>query len=358
MGSQCASFARREQALQGHRFGFRWVWFEDDPQKLKAAFEDLKARSRVASKNEASSRKNLMKNRYLNIVPFDDTRVKLNDEWSTDYINASYVKDADGNVRFIASQGPKAGTVSDFWQMVWQEQVQIIVMLTNCLEREKEKCCMYWPETKKSTFLADQYVMTLMDEEKGPDWTERRILLQNDPSPAREVVQLHFTSWPDFNVPASEAALLKLIRSVRARVGESESLVPILVHCSAGAGRTGTFIALWNLQQQHQRGAPIDIDATILKIREDRSLLVQSKEQYLFVFKCFAEYLRTPDIFIGGGSGSMANARDLEMGVLGARKTGLDEDEKSTDALLPVKDEYNGRSNYFAASCIVDLLQG
>ncbi|XP_018006646.1 receptor-type tyrosine-protein phosphatase H-like isoform X1 [Hyalella azteca] len=290
--------------------------FEDDPQKLTTAFEDLNARSREAPKNEASTRKNLSKNRYTNIVPFDDTRVKLYHEWGTDYINASYVKDAVGRVRFIASQGPKPGTVSDFWQMVWQEQVRIIVMLTNCFEGEKEKCCMYWPETRKPTIMADQYVMTFMNEDQGPDWTERRILLQNDPSPAREVVQLHFTSWPDFNVPASEAALLRLISSVRARVGESEPLAPILVHCSAGVGRTGTFIALWNLQQQHQRGAPIDIDATILKIREDRNLLVQSKQQYLFVFKCFAEYLRSPTSFTSEGNVNAAFSNDGDWAAL------------------------------------------
>ncbi|XP_018006641.2 receptor-type tyrosine-protein phosphatase, partial [Hyalella azteca] len=230
-----------------------------DPRELTTAFAALRSRSRVAPTDEAASRPNIARNRYQDILPFNDTRVKLQGEWSTDYINASYVKDAVGSVRFIACQGPKPGTVPDFWHMVWQEQVQFIVMLTDCYEKGKEKCCMYWPETN---------------------------------SPAREVVQLHFTSWPDFNVPASEAALLRLISSVRARVGETESLAPILVHCSAGVGRTGTFIALWNLQQQHQRGAPIDIDATILKIREDRNLLVQSKEQYLFVRKCFSEYLR------------------------------------------------------------------
>ncbi|XP_047740547.1 receptor-type tyrosine-protein phosphatase C-like, partial [Hyalella azteca] len=186
-----------------------------DPRELTTAFAALRSRSRVAPTDEAASRPNIAKNRYQDILPFNDTRVKLRGEWSTDYINASYVKDAVGSVRFIACQGPKPGTVPDFWHMVWQEKVQFIVMLTNCYEKGKEKCCMYWSETRKSTFLADQYVMTLMDEDQGPDWNERRILLQNDPSPAREVVQLHFTSWPDFNVPASEAALLRLISSVR-----------------------------------------------------------------------------------------------------------------------------------------------
>ncbi|XP_047741602.1 phosphatidylinositol phosphatase PTPRQ [Hyalella azteca] len=312
--------------------------FEDDGQKLLTAFEKLSASSRDATKDAGLRHQNAEKNRYHDILPFDDTRVILHDEWNTDYINASYVKDAVGSVRFIACQGPKPGTVPDFWHMVWQEQVKIIVMLTDCYEGREAKCATYWPEDVKSSFMAEKYIVTLLAEDEGSDYTQRKLLLQNEPSPAREIVQLHFTSWPAHGVPASEAGLLRFISSVKELVGNSD--VPqasIVVHCSAGVGRTGTFIALWNLQQQHQRGAPIDIDATILKIREDRSLLVQSKEQYLFIFKCFAEYLRSTEIFNEYGSNSLATTSGDVRVVPSSNSTEPDDEAECAEALLKIE---------------------
>ncbi|XP_047736734.1 receptor-type tyrosine-protein phosphatase C-like [Hyalella azteca] len=244
-----------------------------------------------------------------------------------------FLQDAVGSVRFIACQGPKPGTVSDFWHMVWQEQVKIIVMLTNCYEGSEAKCATYWPEDVKSSFVAEKYIVTLLAEEEGSDYTQRKLLLQNEPRPAREIVQLHFTSWPAHGVPTSEAGLLRLICSVKELVGNFE--VPqasIVVHC-----RTGTFIALWNLQQQHQRGAPIDIDATILKIREDRNLLVQSKEQYLYIFKCFAEYLRSHEIFDEYGSNSLATTSGDVRVVPSSNSTEPDDEAECAEALLKME---------------------
>ncbi|KAA0202972.1 hypothetical protein HAZT_HAZT005572 [Hyalella azteca] len=279
--------------------------FEDDGQKLLTAFEKLSASSRDATKDAGLRHQNAEKNRYHDILPFDDTRVILHDEWNTDYINASYVKDAVGSVRFIACQGPKPGTVPDFWHMVWQEQVKIIVMLTDCYEGREAKCATYWPEDVKSSFMAEKYIVTLLAEDEGSDYTQRKLLLQNEPSPAREIVQLHFTSWPAHGVPASEAGLLRFISSVK--------------------------------ELQHQRGAPIDIDATILKIREDRSLLVQSKEQYLFIFKCFAEYLRSTEIFNEYGSNSLATTSGDVRVVPSSNSTEPDDEAECAEALLKIE---------------------
>eukprot|EP00064_Thunnus_orientalis_P002673 superscaffoldBa00000204_g2680 len=230
---------------------------------------------------EASREHNREKNRYPNILPYDHSRVVLNNHDGhlyTDYINASYIDSYKEKNKFIAAQGPKPETVADFWRMIWEQKTATIVMLTNLKERKEEKCYQYWPE--KGCWMYGNIRVAM------EDFT---VLQGSDgPRAPRLVTQLHFTSWPDFGVPFSPIGMLKFLKKVKA-VNPSYA-GPIVVHCSAGVGRTGTFIVIDSMIDMMHMEQRVDVFGFVSRIREQRCQLIQTDMQYSFIYQAVLEY--------------------------------------------------------------------
>ncbi|KAK8398472.1 hypothetical protein O3P69_003966 [Scylla paramamosain] len=236
---------------------------------------------------------NRIKTRYLNILPFDETRVVLKEYPNiigSDFINASYVHGYSMAREFIACQGPLHNTVGDFWRMVWEKDVHVIVMVTQCVERNKEKCCKYWPDNGKSLSFGDLTlkVRNLEEKEHHEDGFIQRNLQLSKRHKIRSIHHFHFVSWPDMGCPDTPDQLIKFVKTVKAAVPAASAHV--VVHCSAGVGRTGTFIGLSNLIEEMHEQDSIDVFHTVYRMRLYRTNMVQTQVQYSFLYKCVLKY--------------------------------------------------------------------
>ncbi|XP_076219016.1 receptor-type tyrosine-protein phosphatase T-like isoform X2 [Aptenodytes patagonicus] len=232
---------------------------------------------------------NQSKNRYKSIIPYDHCRVVLQPSgMGNGYINASYVDSYRSPRFFIAAQGPLPGTVVDFWQMVWQEKTSVIVMLTSLVEQNKTKCEQYWPEQEQ---VYGDFTVTLSNTRTTTGLVTRIFCLQKAGCALPRVVQqFHYLLWPDHGVPRNPAQLLCLVEVVNKRVLEVTA-GPVLVHCSAGIGRTGTFIALDFLLKMGKAEGKVDVFHCVQRLREQRVSMVQTKEQYTFLYEVLLEGL-------------------------------------------------------------------
>ncbi|XP_014444854.1 tyrosine-protein phosphatase non-receptor type 12 isoform X2 [Tupaia chinensis] len=193
---------------------------------------------------------NVKKNRYKDILPFDHSRVKLTlktPSQDSDYINANFIKGVYGPKAYVATQGPLANTVIDFWRMIWEYNVVIIVMACREFEMGRKKCERYWPLYGEDPITFAPFKISCEDEQARPDYFIRTLLLefQNE---SRRLYQFHYVNWPDHDVPSSFDSILDMISLMR-KYQEHED-VPICIHCSAGCGRTGAICAIdytWNL---------------------------------------------------------------------------------------------------------------
>uniref|UniRef100_A0A8D0L4V4 Tyrosine-protein phosphatase non-receptor type 20 n=1 Tax=Sphenodon punctatus TaxID=8508 RepID=A0A8D0L4V4_SPHPU len=229
---------------------------------------------------------NQAKNRYKSILPYDHCRVVLPaTEPGADYINASYVDSYRSPKFFVAAQGPLPGTLVDFWQMIWQEKTSAIVMLTGLVEQNKTKCEQYWPEQKQEY---GDFTVTLNNTWTSTGLVTRTFSLRKAGCPLpRLVEQFHYLLWPDHGVPRDPARLLRLVETVNERASSS----PVIVHCSAGVGRTGTFIALDLLLKMARAEGSVDVFRCVQRLREQRVSMVQTKEQYAFLYEVLLEGL-------------------------------------------------------------------
>ncbi|KDR10028.1 hypothetical protein L798_15690, partial [Zootermopsis nevadensis] len=277
---------------------------------------------------ESSISENRNKNRYKNILPFDHTRVKLKDVdphvLGAEYINANYIKVTyttvmsamttsiqetvctvteeelflDGHPKYyIATQGCLPSTMSDFWDMVWQENTRVIVMTTKEIERGKNKCVRYWPEECQGKEYGKIKVRNL-SESSTADYTLREFLVSREGAgeEERKVYHYHFQAWPDHGVPSDPGCVLNFLHDVNARQESVANAGPVLVHCSAGIGRTGTFIVIDMILDQIKRqglDCEIDIQRTIQMVRSQRSGMVQTEAQYKFVYLAVQHYIQT-----------------------------------------------------------------
>uniref|UniRef100_A0A915DP85 protein-tyrosine-phosphatase n=1 Tax=Ditylenchus dipsaci TaxID=166011 RepID=A0A915DP85_9BILA len=261
------------------------------------AMTSLKPRSTIAELNE-----NIRKNRFYDILPYDFNRVKLKNRPKSDYINASYINTDDGSLTYIAAQGPigdleaadgrRVNTVEDFWEMVWQENIENIVMLTQCVEGVRQKCAVYWPENAgESISVSENITIHLYCITEDEICLQRELWLQHGQQ-KRKILQWHYKEWRDAAGPHDAENLLSFMENIRAQTRTSERQKPLLVHCSAGVGRTGVYIALDILLQQLMRENLIDIFETVSKLRESRTSMVQNCEQYLTVYEVVALAIR------------------------------------------------------------------
>ncbi|XP_066847551.1 receptor-type tyrosine-protein phosphatase N2 isoform X2 [Anser cygnoides] len=240
----------------------------------------------------ALQEENIQKNRSRAVVPYDHSRICLKAENShdnSDYINASPIMDHDPrNPAYIATQGPLPATVADFWQMVWENGCVVIVMLTPLAENGVKQCYHYWPD--EGSNLYHIYEVNLVSEHIWcEDFLVRSFYLKNlQTNETRTVTQFHFLSWNDQRVPASTRSLLDFRRKVnKCYRGRS---CPVVVHCSDGAGRSGTYILIDMVLNKMAKGAKeIDIAATLEHLRDQRPGMVQTKEQFEFALTAVAE---------------------------------------------------------------------
>jgi len=228
------------------------------------------------------------KNRYSNVLPLERSRVVLetiDGIEGSDYINASFVRgETPGTETYICTQGPLQNTVDDFWRMVWEQDCNVIVMLTKEVENLKVKCFRYWPDGESR--LCGRLRVSVLSEESTSELIIRTFTLEDTQTGVgRTVVHYQYVSWPDHGLPVSTSAFLELVRMV----DKQKRTGPIIVHCSAGIGRSGTFCTVHNVITKFRLDAaksdapPVfNIMQTVIFMRGQRPGMVQTKEQYMF----------------------------------------------------------------------------
>ncbi|KAK0395485.1 hypothetical protein QR680_001299 [Steinernema hermaphroditum] len=286
----------------------------DSDFRFSEEYEDLRFVGNGQPCVAADMTVNRAKNRFTNILPYDHSRVKLiptDDEDGSDYINANYMPGFNSRREFIAAQGPLPSTRDHFWRVVWQQQVPAIVALTKCVEKGRDKCHQYWPDNDQRSVLYDDIEVTLCYEEIMPEYTVRELALTNmaDPTaPTRKILHMHYMAWPDFGVPEHASSLVYFVRKFRSLLPPCQNVRPTIVHCSAGVGRSGTFIALDRLVQTIPLNKPLDVFGVVHEMRMERCHMVQNEQQYIFIHQCLLYVLETeyphllaPNVMMGGG---------------------------------------------------------
>ncbi|XP_069157814.1 tyrosine-protein phosphatase non-receptor type 4 isoform X5 [Procambarus clarkii] len=252
---------------------------------LVAQFEQLYRRKPGLTVTHARRPENEKKNRYRDISPYDTTRVILTYSASCEYINASYVNmeiQGSGIVnRYIACQGPLTGTCTDFWQMVWEQQSTLIVMLTTVVEQGRVKCHRYWPRLYETVDFGTLHV-TCLKEEETPGFAYREFTLINTENQIeRHITHMQYLAWPDHGVPDDSTEFLNFVTQVRqARTGMVE---PTIVHCSAGIGRTGVLILMETAQCLIEANEPVYPLDVVRAMRDQRAMMIQTASQFRFV---------------------------------------------------------------------------
>ncbi|XP_039603424.1 receptor-type tyrosine-protein phosphatase kappa isoform X11 [Polypterus senegalus] len=252
-------------------------------EEYESFFEGQSSSWDVAKKEQ-----NRTKNRYGNIIAYDHSRVILQpmeDDPSSDYINANYIDGYQRPSHYIATQGPVHETVYDFWRMIWQEQSACVVMVTNLVEVGRVKCYKYWPDDAE---VYGDFKVTFVEVEPLAEYVVRTFTLERRGfNELREVKQFHFTGWPDHGVPYHATGLLSFIR--RVKMSNPPSAGPIVVHCSAGAGRTGCYIVIDIMLDMAEREGVVDIYNCVKALRSRRINMVQTEEQYIFIHDAILE---------------------------------------------------------------------
>lgn len=192
--------------------------------------------------------------------------------------------------KFIATQGPKQETVKDFWRMVDEYNVKVIIMLTNLIENNVEKCTQYWPDSVGSSVFYDNYELIFLDEKKYYDYIKRSFRLLNKiNNESKEVFQYYYPKWTDRETPQTDLiSIFSLINDVNLNHGTWD--YPFIVHCSAGIGRTGTYITLDGMKERLDKENRVNIAQFVGMIRDNREKLVQTLKQYVYIYDALNEY--------------------------------------------------------------------
>ncbi|XP_036926815.1 receptor-type tyrosine-protein phosphatase delta isoform X16 [Sturnira hondurensis] len=240
---------------------------------------------------------NKFKNRLVNIMPYESTRVCLQPirgVEGSDYINAGFIDGYRQQKAYIATQGPLAETTEDFWRMLWEHNSTIVVMLTKLREMGREKCHQYWPAERSARY--QYFVVDPMAEYNMPQYILREFKVTDArDGQSRTVRQFQFTDWPEQGVPKSGEGFIDFIGQVHKTKEQFGQDGPISVHCSAGVGRTGVFITLSIVLERMRYEGVVDIFQTVKMLRTQRPAMVQTEDQYQFCYRASLEYLGSFD---------------------------------------------------------------
>uniref|UniRef100_A0A182VWA5 Tyrosine-protein phosphatase non-receptor type 9 n=1 Tax=Anopheles minimus TaxID=112268 RepID=A0A182VWA5_9DIPT len=268
-------------------------------------YTEIKARAPDGTFTHAKLRNNLGKNRYTDVLCYDHSRVVLSqeeDDPTTDYINANFVDGYKQKNAYISTQGPLPKTSYDFWRMVWEQHCLLIIMTTRVMERGRAKCGQYWEPSEGGIAEYGSFRLRTMSIETNEDYTVVELEIRNiKTDEVRCVSHWQFTSWPDYGVPSSAKAMLNFLQRAREKQAEMVQCLgdlwaghprgpPIVVHCSAGIGRTGTFITLDICISRLEDVGTADIKGTVEKIRSQRAYSIQMPDQYVFCHLALIEY--------------------------------------------------------------------
>ncbi|KAL3880534.1 hypothetical protein ACJMK2_032768 [Sinanodonta woodiana] len=285
----------RKRRLMTQKIPILSFWDHVTKMKANKEFEsEFQEVSQGLNKKHEDALANPTKNRYKSIYPYDFNRVVLKRdsvhdseyENDSDYINASHIKGFEGRKCYIAAQGPITKTVGDFWWMVWQERTECIVMLTNLSEMGKMKCIQYWPDKEDQTY--GDVTVKMLGNESFADCIKRDLQLTVS-GKSRNVTQFHYTAWPDKDVPDTAWSLVQFWKTVRKNRVYGKG--PVTVHCSAGVGRTGTFIALDIIYDEACDTGHVAVMKCVENLREQRVNMVQTVNQFIFLHDAVAETL-------------------------------------------------------------------
>ncbi|KAI4877633.1 hypothetical protein NFI96_022984 [Prochilodus magdalenae] len=267
-----------------------------DQQELVKEFTALEHLKPSDSCLVGKAPENREKNRYRDILPYDETRVPVGEK--QDYINASYIRMKVGTEEFfyISSQGPLPSTQDCFWQMVWENKSNVIAMMTQEVERGRVKCHKYWPDKLNIPIETDRYQL-ILDNYQIQDYFHIKVIkmVEKETGDTHFVTHLKFTTWPDHGTPRSSKQLVRFIRYMR----EVHSKGPITVHCSAGIGRAGVLICTDIILSLIERDLTINVSEIVREMRLQRYGMIQTKEQYLFCYKVWLEVLQSISLLHG-----------------------------------------------------------
>lgn len=281
---------------------------EEEPHGIAAQFSRLRSQStkyrtdKTFPTKSAEKSDNVRKNRYKDILPFDHSRVKLTFTTSkndSDYINANFIKGVAGSRAYIATQGPLPHTVLDFLRMLWEYNIEVVVMACREFEMGKKKCECYWPKKHDEPFVCEPFTIYCDSEENKGDYITRTLRV-NYRNCSRTLKQLHYVNWPDHGVPDSIPPILDLLQEMRSYQEHDD--IPICIHCSAGCGRTGALCVIdytWNLLKKQMISSDFSIYDLVQNMRTQRPSVVQTKEQYVLVYRTikflFERFLHSVD---------------------------------------------------------------
>ncbi|XP_016425973.1 protein tyrosine phosphatase receptor type Db isoform X7 [Sinocyclocheilus rhinocerous] len=273
----------------------------EPPEHISGMEQEFKRLANAKAHNSrfvsASLPCNKFKNRLVNIMPYETTRVCLQPirgVEGSDYVNGSFIDGYRQQRAYIATQGPLAETVEDYWRMLWEHNSTIVVMLTKLREMGREKCHQYWPSDRSARY--QYFVVDPMAEYNMPQYILREFKVTDArDGQSRTVRQFQFTDWPEQGVPKSGEGFIDFIGQVHKTKEQFGQDGPITVHCSAGVGRTGVFITLSIVLERMRYEGVVDVFQTVKMLRTQRPAMVQTEEQYQFCYRAALEYLGSFD---------------------------------------------------------------
>ncbi|XP_026188741.1 tyrosine-protein phosphatase non-receptor type 1 [Mastacembelus armatus] len=266
----------------------------DENGSWTAIYQEIRQQSCDLSCKVAKLPENKSRNRYRDVSPFDHSRICLQ-LGGNDYINASLITVKEAQRNYILTQGPLPNTCGHFWEMVWEQRTRGVVMLNRVIEKGSVKCAQYWPqrEEKDVIFEDTKFKLTLISEDVKSYYTVRQLEFENlSTQESREILHFHYTTWPDFGVPESPASFLNFLFKVRESGCLNSDQGPVVVHCSAGIGRSGTFCLVDTcllLMSLRKDASTVRIREVLLEMRRYRMGLIQTADQLRFSYLAVIE---------------------------------------------------------------------